>query len=215
MTSQFNTLSLSDNTENKLLSNLLELNRTSTIDTETYIRINNYYQIGSVDCNFVIKRDNEELLVIDDSNITFKVNIDLDKINVNNEAVLYNTIIENDLCINTSNVNINDDIILSSNSIAINKTTHFNSNIHTDTLYVNNIDNILGCNITINKLQLNQSEFDNPELKNSVNIIRDTLNRSNIINSVCLHLLIGLLICIFNSKIFCIKVIVQPRFQNF
>ena len=182
MTSQFNTLSLSDNTENKLLSNLLELNRTSTIDTETYIRINNYYQIGSVDCNFVIKRDNEELLVIDDSNITFKVNIDLDKINVNNEAVLYNTIIENDLCINTSNVNINDDIILSSNSIAINKTTHFNSNIHTDTLYVNNIDNILGCNIIINKLQLNESVFDNPKLLNSVNIIRDTLDSSNIIN---------------------------------
>lgn len=182
MTSQFNTLSLSDNTENKLLSNLLELNRTSTIDTETYIRINNYYQIGSVDCNFVIKRDNEELLVIDDSNITFKVNIDLDKINVNNEAVLYNTIIENDLCINTSNVNINDDIILSSNIIDINKTTHFNSNIYTDTLYVNNIDNILGCNIIINKLQLNQSVFDNPQLKNNVNIIRDTLNSSNIIN---------------------------------
>jgi hypothetical protein len=106
----------------------------------------------------------------------------LDKINVNNEAILYNTIIENDLLINTSNVNINDDIILSSNSIAINKTTHFNSNIHTDTLYVDTIDNRLGCNIIINKLQLNESVFDNPQLKNSVNIIRDTLDSSNIIN---------------------------------
>ena len=97
------------------------------------------------------------------------------------KAVLYNTIIENDLLINTSNVNINDDIILSSNIIDINKTTFFNSNIHTDTLYVNNIDNILGCNIIINKLQLNESVFDNPKLLNSVNIIRDTLDSSNII----------------------------------
>jgi len=71
MTSQFNTLSLSSTTQ----SNLLKLNSTSTIDTETYININNYYQIGSVNCNFVIKRDTEELLVIDDSNITFNVNI--------------------------------------------------------------------------------------------------------------------------------------------
>jgi len=57
MTSQFNTLSLSDTTQSKLL----KLNSTSAIDTETYININNYYQIGSVNCNFVIKRDNEEL----------------------------------------------------------------------------------------------------------------------------------------------------------
>ena len=178
MTSQFNTLSLSDTTQSKLL----KLNSTSAIDTETYININNYYQIGSVNCNFVIKRDNEELLVIDDSNITFNVNIDLSNINVRNKAVLYNTIIENDLLINTSNVNINDDIILSSNIIDINKTTFFNSNIHTDTLYVNNIDNRLGCNIIINKLQLNESVFDNPKLLNSVNIIRDTLDSSNIIN---------------------------------
>lgn len=178
MTSQFNTLSLSDTTQSKLL----KLNSTSAIDTETYININNYYQIGSVNCNFVIKRDNEELLKIDDSNITFNVNIDLSNINVNNKAILYNTIIENDLLINTSNVNINDDIILSSNIIDINKTTFFNSNIHTDTLYVNNIDNILGCNIIINKLQLNESVFDNPQLLNSVNIIRDTLDSSNIIN---------------------------------
>ena len=97
MTSQFNTLSLSDDTQ----SNLLRLNNQKTIDTETYITINNYYQIGSVNCNFVIKRDNEELLVIDDSNITFNVNIDLSNINVRNEAILYNTIIENDLLINT------------------------------------------------------------------------------------------------------------------
>jgi hypothetical protein len=178
MTSQFNTLALSDTTQPKLL----KLNSTSAIDTETYININNYYQIGSVNCNFVIKRDDEELLKIEDSNITFNVNIDLDKINVNNEAILYNTIIENDLFINTSNVNINNDIILSSNSININKTTHFNSNIHTDTLYVDTIDNRLGCNVIINKLQLNESVFDNPQLNNSVNIIRDTLHSSNIIN---------------------------------
>ena len=178
MTSQFNTLSLSDTTQPKIL----KLNSTSAIDTETYININNYYQIGSVNCNFVIKRDNEELLKIEDSNITFNVNIDLSNINVNNEAVLYNTIIENDLLINTSNVNINNDIILSSNIIAINKTAHFNSNIHTDTLYVNNIDNESGCNIIIKKLQLNESVFDNPKLLNSVDIIRDTLNSSNIIN---------------------------------
>lgn len=180
MVATFNTLSLSDNTQR----NLLELNstRTNTIDTETYININNYYQIGSVNCNFVIKRNNEELLIIDDSNITFNVNIDLDKINVNNEATLYNTIIENDLSVLTSNVNINDDIILSSNIIDINKTTNFHSNIHTDTLYVNTIDNILGCNIIINNLELNQSVFDNPQLLNSVNIIRNTLDSSNIIN---------------------------------
>jgi len=178
MTSQFNTLSLSDTTQ----SNLLKLNSTSTIDTETYININNYYQIGSVNCNFVIKRDNEELLVIDDSNITFNVNIDLDKINVNNEAILYNAIIENDLRVLTSNVNINYDIILSSNIIDINKTTHFNSNIYTDTLYVDTIDNRSGCNIIINNLELNQSKFDNPKLLNSVNVIRNTLGSSNIIN---------------------------------
>jgi len=43
MVATFNTLSLSDDTQ----SNLLELNstRTSTIDTETYIVINNYYQM--------------------------------------------------------------------------------------------------------------------------------------------------------------------------
>tara|TARA_B100001758_G_scaffold147531_1_gene127260 strand:+ start:6385 stop:9255 length:2871 start_codon:yes stop_codon:yes gene_type:complete len=178
MSSQFNTLSLSDTRQSKLL----KLNHSSTIDTETYININNYYQIGSVNCNFVIKRDNEELLVIDDSNITFNVNIDLNKINVNNEAILYDAIIENDLLINTSNVNINNDIILSSNIIDINKTTYFNSNIHTNTLYVDTIDNILGCNIIINNLELNQSVFDNPKLLNSVNIIRDTLDSSNIIN---------------------------------
>ena len=178
MTSQFSTLSLSDTTQPKLL----KLNSTSTIDTETYININNYYQIGSVNCNFVIKRDNEELLKIEDSNITFNVNIDLEQINVNNEAVLYNTIIENDLRVLTSNVNINDDIILSSNIIDINKTTFFNSNIHTNTLYVNNIDNILGCNIIINKLQLNESVFDNPKLLNSVNIIHNTSDSSNIID---------------------------------
>ena len=178
MTSQFNTLSLSSTTQ----SNLLKLNSTSTIDTETYININNYYQIGSVNCNFVIKRDTEELLVIDDSNIIFNVNIDLSNINVNNKAILYNTIIENDLHINTSNVNINDDIILSSNSIDINKTTHFNSNIYTDTLYVNNIENESGRSIIITNLELNQSVFDNPQLKNNVNIIRDTLHSSNIIN---------------------------------
>ena len=178
MSGQFNSLSLSDDTK----TNLLRLNHSSAIDTETYIDINNYYQIGSVNCNFVIKRDNEELLIIEDSNITFNVNIDLDKINVNNEAVLYNTIIENDLLITTSNVNINDDIILSSNIIDINKTTHFHSNIHTNTLYVDAIDNILGCNIIINKLELNESVFDNPQLKNSVNIVRNTLDSSNIIN---------------------------------
>lgn len=176
MSSHFSTLSLSDTTQ----PNILKLN--STIDTETYISINNYYQIGSVNCNFVIKRDNEELLKIEDSNITFNVNIDLDKINVNNEAVLCNAIIENDLRVLTSNVNINDDIILSSNIIDINKTTFFNSNIHTDTLYVDTIDNRSGCNIIINKLQLNESEFDNPQLLNSVNIIRNTLDSSNIIN---------------------------------
>ena len=180
MVATFNTLSLSDTTQ----CNLLELNstRTSTIDTETYIVINNYYQIGSVNCNFVIKRNNEELLIIDDSNITFNVNIDLSNINVNNEATLYNTIIENDLSVLTSNVNINDDIILSSNIIDINKTTHFHSNIHTDTLYVNTIDNISGCNIIINNLELNQSVFDNPKLLNSVNIIRNTIDSSNIID---------------------------------
>ena len=180
MVATFNTLSLSDTTQ----GNLLELNstRTSTIDTETYIVINNYYQIGSVNCNFVIKRNNEELLIIDDSNITFNVNIDLSNINVNNEATLYNTIIENDLSVLTSNVNINDDIILSSNIIDINKTTHFHSNIHTDTLYVNTIDNISGCNIIINNLELNQSVFDNPKLLNSVNIIRNTIDSSNIID---------------------------------
>lgn len=178
MSSQFNTLSLSDTTQPKLL----KLNNTSAIDTETYININNYYQIGSVNCNFVIKRDNEELLVIDDSNITFSVNINLDKINVNNEAILYDAIIENDLRVLTSNVNINDDIIISSNIIDINKTTYFNSNIYTDTLYVDTIDNILGCNIIINNLELNQSVFDNPKLLNSVNVIRNTLDSSNIIN---------------------------------
>lgn len=181
MVATFNTLSLSDTTQ----GNLLELNstRTSTIDTETYIVINNYYQIGSVNCNFVIKRNNEELLIIDDSNITFNVNIDLSNINVNNEATLYNTIIENDLSVLTSNVNINDDIIISSNIIDINKTTHFHSNIHTDTLYVNTIHpNILECNIIINSLELNKSVFDNPQLKNSVDIIRNTLDSSNIIN---------------------------------
>lgn len=177
MPSQFNALSLSD-TQRKLLN----LNSTSTIDTETYININNYYQIGSVNCNFVIKRNDEELLIIDDSNITFNVNINLEKINVNNEATLYNTIIENDLSVLTSNVNINDDIILSSNIMDINKTTHFHSNIHTDTLYVNTIANRLGCNVIINKLQLNESVFDNPQLKNSVDIIRNTLYSSNIIN---------------------------------
>lgn len=179
MVATFDSLSLSDTTQPKLL----KLNNASAIDTETYININNYYQIGSVNCNFVIKRDNEELLIIDDSNITFNVNIDLEKINVNNEATLYNTIIENDLSVLTSNVNINDDIILSSNIIDINKTTHFHSNIHTDTLYVNTIHpNILGCNIIINNLELNQSVFDNPQLKNSVNIIRNTQDNSNIIN---------------------------------
>lgn len=178
MPSQFNALSLSDDTQR----NLLRLNSANTIDTETYININNYYQIGSVNCNFVIKRNDEELLIIDDSNITFNVNINLEKINVNNEATLYNTIIENDLSVLTSNVNINDDIILSSNIMDINKTTHFHSNIHTDTLYVNTIDNILGCNIIINNLELNQSVFDNPQLKNSVDIIRNTLYSSNIIN---------------------------------
>lgn len=180
MVATFNTLSLNDNTQH----NLLELNsaRTNTIDTETYIVINNYYQIGSVNCNFVIKRNDEALLIIDDSNITFNVNINLEKINVNNEATLYNTIIENDLSVLTSNVNINDDIILSSNIIDINKTTHFHSNIHTDTLYVNTIDNISGCNIIINNLELNQSVFDNPKLLNSVNIIRNTIDSSNIID---------------------------------
>tara|TARA_B000000475_G_scaffold146790_1_gene118155 strand:- start:925 stop:3768 length:2844 start_codon:yes stop_codon:yes gene_type:complete len=178
MTSHFNRVSLSDDTQ----SNLLRLNHQKTIDTETYININNYYQIGSVNCNFVIKRDNEDLLIIDDSNITFNVNIDLDKINVNNEAVLCNAIIENDLRVFTSNVNINSDIILSSNSININKTTFFNSNIHTDTLYVDTIDSRYGRSIIINKLQLNESVFDNPELLNSVNIIRNTLDSSNIIN---------------------------------
>jgi hypothetical protein len=178
MTSYLSRVSLSDDTQ----SNLLRLNHQKTKDTETYISINNYYQIGSVNCNFVIKRDNEDLLIIDDSNITFNVNIDLDKINVNNKAVLSNAIIENDLRVLTSNVNINDDIILSSNIIDINKTTHFNSNIYTDTLYVNNIENESGRNIIIKKLQLNESVFDNPQLKNSVDIIRDTLNSSNIIN---------------------------------
>ena len=180
MVATFNTLSLNDNTQH----NLLELNstRTNTIDTETYININNYYQIGSVNCNFVIKRNDEALLIIDDSNITFNVNINLEKINVNNEATLYNTIIENDLSVLTSNVNINDDIILSSNIMDINKTTHFHSNIHTDKIYVNTIDNILVCNIIINNFELNQSLFDNPQLLNSVNIIRNTLDSSNIIN---------------------------------
>ena len=66
MSGQFNSLSLSDDTK----TNLLRLNHSSAIDTETYIDINNYYQIGSVNCNFVIKRDNEELLKIEQTSFS-------------------------------------------------------------------------------------------------------------------------------------------------
>ena len=147
---------------------------------DAYIGINDYL-LGSLNCNFVVKKGNELLLNIDDSNITFNKKIELNNINVNNEAILYNTIIDNNLMINTSNVNINNDIILYSNIVDINKESHFNCNIYTDTLYVNNIDNTTGSNIIINNLELNQSIFNNPQLLNSINIKRKTSNNSNII----------------------------------
>lgn len=149
-------------------------------DIDALIGINDYL-LGSSNCNFVVKKGNELLLNIDDSNITFNKKIELNNINVNNEAILYNTIIENNLMINTSNVNINNDIILYSNIVDINKESHFNCNIYTDTLYVNNIDNTTGSNIIINNLELNQSIFNNPQLLNSINIKRKTSNSSNII----------------------------------
>jgi len=151
-----------------------------TDDVDALIGINDYL-LGSSNCNFIIKKDNELLLNIDDSNITFNKKIELNNINVNNEAILYNTIIDNNLIINTSNVNINNDIILYSNIVDINKESHFNCNIYTDTLYVNNIDNTTGSNIIINNLELNQSIFNNPQLLNSINIKRKTSNSSNII----------------------------------
>jgi len=175
MSSTFDNIRLSS--KNNLIA--LKIND-DTDDDDALIRINDYL-LGSSNCNFIIKKDNELLLNIDDSNITFNKKIELNNINVNNEAILYNTIIDNNLIINTSNVNINNDIILYSNILDINKESHFNCNIYTDTLYVNNIDNTTGSNIIINNLELNQSIFNNPQLLNSINIKRKTSNSSNII----------------------------------
>ena len=175
MSSTFDNISLSS--INKSIA--LQINKDDN-DIDALIGINDYL-LGSSNCNFVVKKGNELLLNIDDSNITFNKKIELNNINVNNEAILYNTIIDNSLMINTSNVNINNDIILYSNIVDINKESHFNCNIYTDTLYVNNIDNTTGSNIIINNLELNQSIFNNPQLLNSINIKRKTSNSSNII----------------------------------
>ena len=158
---------------------LLKLNPNTSNDT--YMKINNYL-IGTYNCNFVISKDNENLLTISSSDITLNKPISINNINVHSNSVLYDTIINNSLKINTSNININDDIIVSSNIIEFNKESYFNSNIYTNTLYVNNIDNTTGSNIIINNLELNQSIFNNPLLLNTVNIKRNTSGNSNIIN---------------------------------
>lgn len=175
MSSTFDNISLSST--NKSIA--LQINKDDN-DIDALIGINDYL-LGSSNCNFVVKKGDELLLNIDDSNIAFNKKIELNNINVNNEAILYNTIIDNNLMINTSNVNINNDIILYSNIVDINKESHFNCNIYTDTLYVNNIDNTTGSNIIINNLELNQSIFNNPQLLNSIDIKRKTSNSSNII----------------------------------
>ena len=174
MSSTFDNIRLSSK------NNSIALKINDDNDNDAFIKINNYL-LGSSNCNFVIKNENELLLNINDSNIELNKQIELNNINVNNEAILYNTIIDNNLIINTSNVNINNDIILYSNIVDINKESHFNCNIYTDTLYVNNIDNTTGSNIIINNLELNQSIFNNPQLLNSINIKRKTSNNSNII----------------------------------
>ena len=158
---------------------LLELNPTTSNDT--YLSINDY-QIGTQNTNFVIVKNNENLLTISSSNINLNKPINLNNINVSHNAILYDTIINNSLKINTSNVNINNDIVLTSNLLEFNKKSYFNSNIYTNTLYVNNIDNTTGSNIIINNLELNQSIFNNPQLLNTVNINRNNADNSNIIS---------------------------------
>lgn len=158
---------------------LLELNPDSINDTN--IKINNYL-IGTHNCNFIISKDTENLLTISYDNITLNKPININNINVNSNTVLYDTTINNSLIINTSNVNINNDIIIKpNNTLEFNKNSYFNSNIYTNTLYVNHIDNTTGSNIIINNLELNQSIFNNPLLLNTVNINRNTSDNSNIL----------------------------------
>jgi hypothetical protein len=165
--------------ENINQETLLELN--NGYSNDTYIRINNYL-IGSYNCNFVISKNNENLLTISSSNIILNKPININNVSVNSNITLYDAVINNSLKINSSNVNINNDIIITSNILEFNKKAYFNSNIYTNTLYVNNIDNTTGSNIIINNLELNRSIFNNPQLLNTVNINRNTSDNSNIIS---------------------------------
>ena len=110
MSSTFDNIRLSSK------NNSIALKINDDNDNDAFIKINNYL-LGSSNCNFVIKNENELLLNINDSNIELNKEIELNNINNNNEAILYNTIIDNNLIINTSNVNINNDIILYSNIV--------------------------------------------------------------------------------------------------
>lgn len=186
MVSEFNSVILNgySSSQPNLESGILKIFTKDTdqniIFDDTALIAMNSYLIGSSNCNFVLKRDQEELLVINNNSTIIKNKIITDNINILNEGQINNLIIDDSLLINTSNVNIHNDIILSSN-IKINKETYFNSNIYTDTLYVNNIDNILGNDIIINNLKLNQSVFNDAKLLNTVTIQRNNNLNSNII----------------------------------
>jgi hypothetical protein len=182
--SEYNSLILNGSVQNNLESGILRIftkdNDQNIIYDETALIGINSYLVGSSNCNFILKRNQEELLVINNNSTIIKNKIITDNINILNEGQINNLIIDDSLLINTSNVNIHNDIILSSN-ININKETYFNSNIYTDTLYVNNIDNVSGNDITINNLKLNQSVFNDARLLDTVTIQRNNNLHSNII----------------------------------
>ena len=159
-------------------TNLIILN--SNIDVlETYILINNH-TIGSSNNNFVIYENDQNILSLNSSNIDFyQENITFSNIDVYNQTNLQDVIVNNSFKINNFDINFDNSQIFTESNIIFYKDINVN-NTYTDTLFVNTIDNINGCNIIIKNLQLSESKFNNPDLINTVNI--RSIDNSNVIN---------------------------------
>lgn len=162
----------------------------SDIDVqETYIVINNH-TIGSSNNNFVIYEKDNNIFSLNSSNLYFNQDVATNNIIVSDQTTLQDVVVNNSLTINNSNINFNNSQIFTESNIIFNKDITVDK-AYTDTLYVNTIDNLNGCNIEIKNLQLSESKFNNPEFTNSVNIKNvdsqniiqiDILDNNNLLN---------------------------------